>query len=73
MQALPADKALDWRDKAEVKDLYSVYIGRMQDSEKQALLREALGISTSDAEALQDLVSAGQFHLEPSRKEEAFF
>ena len=73
MQALSSDKPVDWRDKAELKDLYSVYIGRAHDATNQGVLREVLGISASEAESLQDLVTAGDFHLERGQKEEAFF
>ena len=73
MQALPSEKPIDWRDTAELRDLYSVYLGRNTDSSSQALLREVLGISAAEAESLQDLVTAGEFHLERGQKEEAFF
>lgn len=72
-QALPSDAPMSWRDKAELSDLFSVYLGKTHDSTKQGILREALGITSAEAEALQDLVTAGDFHLERGQKEEAFF
>ena len=74
MQAIPSEQAMTWRDSAEVRELYSVYVGRESDSVKQGMLQQLLGISASEAESLKDLVGAGEFHLEQgSRKEEAFF
>ena len=73
VQAVPSDQPLTWRDKAELKDLYSVYVGRQPDTLKQSELRELLGISEAEADSLQNLVSQGQFHLEQAQKEEAFF
>lgn len=73
MQALPSDKALEWRDQAELKDLYCVYIGEVSDTTKQAYLRDALNISNDTAQSLQDLVDAGQFHLKKKEKADAFF
>lgn len=73
VQALPSDQPLAWRDKAELKDLYSVYVGREADPVKLGTLRKLLDISDADAEGLQSLVSTGDFHLDQSKKEEAFF
>ena len=73
VQAVPTDKPMTWRDTAELRDLYSVYLGRDHDPINLAMLGQLLGISATEAESLQDLVSSGEFHLEPRQKEEAFF
>ena len=73
LQALPAGKAAEWREKEEVQDLYSVYAGRQQDAEKKGALQRILGISGAEAQSLEELVSGGQFKLEQEVEEEAFF
>ena len=73
LQALPAGKPAEWREKEEVQDLYSVYAGRQQDAEKKGALQKILGISEAEAQSLEQLVSSGQFKLEQEVEEEAFF
>ena len=41
VQALPAEQPVEWRDRAELQDLFSVYIGRNKDSGKAAVLQTA--------------------------------
>ena len=73
MQALPSEQPIKWRDTAELKDLFSVYVGRPTEDAKQTQLQQILGISDADAISLRDVVTTGEFHLEQGRKEEAFF
>ena len=56
-----------------MQDLYSVYAGRQQDTDKRAALQKILGISASEAESLENLVQSGEFKLEQEVEEEAFF
>ena len=72
-QALPTEKTAEWREREEVQDLYSVYAGRQQDTEKRAALCKILGISASEAESLEQLVQRGDFKMEQEVEEEAFF
>lgn len=73
LQALPTGKTAEWREREEVQDLYSVYAGRQQDTDKRAALQKILGISASEAESLENLVQSGEFKLEQEVEEEAFF
>ena len=72
LQASPAQHPT-WGDAAELRDLFSVYIGRPTDSANQAILQQVLGISDSEVDSLKDIVTSGEFHLEQLQKEEAFF
>jgi hypothetical protein len=72
-QALPSDKQAEWREREEVQDLYSVYVGRQQDEGKRSALRQILGISEAEGESLEQLVQSGLFKLEQDVEEEAFF
>ena len=73
MQALPTGKTAEWREREEVQDLYSVYAGRQQDTEKRAALCKILGIPEAEAQSLEQLVQSGQFKMEQEVVEESFF
>ena len=73
VQAMPSDKPAEWREKEELQDLYSVYVGRESDADKAASVAAMLGISDSEAASLKDLVASGQFKLEQEVEDDRFF
>ncbi|CAL8468289.1 g7829 [Coccomyxa elongata] len=72
-KAMPSDKPAEWREKEELQDLYSVYVGRESDADKAASVASMLGISDSEAASLKDLVASGEFKLEQEVEDDRFF
>lgn len=70
---MPSDKPAEWREKEELQDLYSVYVGRESDAHKAASVAAMLGISDSEAASLKDLVASGEFKLEQEVEDDRFF
>ncbi len=64
---------MEWSEKEEVQDLYSVYVGREHDAAKQGEVRDMLGLSESESARLKELVSSGAFRIEEEAEEEASF
>ena len=73
LQAAPDSTPAQWQPHEELQDLYSVYIGREGDADKQATVASMLGIPDNEARSLAELVAAGSFKLEQEAEEEAFF
>jgi hypothetical protein len=63
-RALPADRAVSWDERSELQDLFSTYVSREQNGEKQAAVAKTLGISDSEADSLRQVVSSGSWKLE---------
>ena len=72
-QALPSDEAVQWREKEELQDLYSVYVGRDKDDAKQAVVQKLFSLSDKDAQSLREVVKAGEFKLEVEDDDSSFF
>lgn len=72
-QALPSDEAVQWREKEELQDLYSVYVGRDKDTAKQSVVQKLFALSDKDAKSLKEVVDAGQFKLEAEDDDSNFF
>lgn len=64
---------MEWREKEELQDLYSVYVSRESSAEKEAAVAKVLGISEAEAASLRELVSSGQFKLEQDVEDDRFF
>lgn len=73
LQALPSDQAVDWKEKEELQDLYSVYIGKDQDSAKQQVLQKLFNLSDKDAQSLKEVVESGQFRVDADDDDSSFF
>lgn len=73
LQALPSDEAVQWREKEELQDLYSVYVGRDKDTAKQAVVQKLFSLSDKDAQSLREVVEAGEFKLEAEDDDTSFF
>lgn len=73
VQALPSDKPVEWREREELQDLFSVYAGRESDADKAASVATMLGISPQEASSLKELVASGQFKLEQEVEDDRFF
>lgn len=73
MQALPSEKQLEWREKEELQDLFSVYVSREKSEEKEGAVAKILGISDGEAATLKELVQSGQFKLEQEVEDDSFF
>jgi len=73
LQALPSDEAVQWREKEELQDLYSVYVGRDKDTAKQSVVQKLFALSDKDAKSLKEVVDAGQFKLEAEDDDSSFF
>ena len=72
-QAMPSDKPAEWREKEELQDLFSVYVGRESDADKAASVAAMLGIADQEASSLKELVTSGQFKLEQEVEDDRFF
>ncbi len=72
-QALPSERPVQWDAKEELADLFSVYVGREHNADKQTAMQHVLGLSDSDASDLKSLVDSGSFKLEQEADEEASF
>lgn len=72
-QALPSDEAVQWREKEELQDLYSVFVGRDKDAAKQAVVQKLFALSDKDAQSLREVVEAGEFKLEAEDDDTSFF
>jgi hypothetical protein len=64
---------VEWGEKEEIQDLYSVYVGREHDAGKQTEVRNLLGLSEQESQRLQELVSSGAFRMEEEAEEEGAF
>lgn len=64
LQALPSDKPEEWQPREEAQDLWSVYITKESDSEKQQELARILDIPPQEQDQLRSLVQSGEFKLE---------
>ncbi|KAK9915263.1 hypothetical protein WJX75_006851 [Coccomyxa subellipsoidea] len=72
-KAMPSDKPAEWREKEELQDLFSVYVGRESDADKAASVAAMLGIAEQEASSLKELVTSGQFKLEQEVEDDRFF
>lgn len=70
---MPSESTVEWKEEEELKDLFSVYLGREQSAEKQDAVQKLLGISDADATKLKDLVTSGEFKIEQEVEEEGAF
>ena len=73
VQALPSDEAVSWREKEELQDLFSVYVGRDKDAAKQSVVQKLFALQDKEADSLRDLVEAGEFKLEAEDDDSSFF
>ena len=54
-------------------DLFSIYLGKVQDSSKHSELANILDISEKESESLRDLVDAGDFKLQDDAEDGDIF
>ena len=73
LQALPSDAKETWTPREELMDLFSIYLGKVQDSSKQSELANILDISEKESESLRDLVDAGDFKLQDDAEDGDIF
>ena len=73
LQALPSDEGVQWREKEELQDLYSVYVGRDKDAAKQGVVQKLFSLSDQEAQSLKGLVESGEFKLEAEDDDSSFF
>ena len=64
---------MQWGEKEELQDLYSVYLGRDKDPAKQSVVQKLFALSDKDANSLKEVVEAGQFKLEAEDDDTGFF
>lgn len=73
MQALPSEDPVDWKEREELQDLFSVYIDKDHDSAKQQVLQKLFRLSDKDAQNLKDVVESGQFRVDADDDDSSFF
>jgi len=72
-RANPVEKAMEWAQREELLDMYSVYLVKDKDEAKQGEVQKLLGITDEEAKSLKDLVASGGFTLEQEAENEKSF